>query len=145
MPTLSIEEIQFLTKPFVPIDSSFDGDDEIEIEQEWHWKTNIDAMLSEMNNIVAFPVDANAKYNGPSYLFRGEYSKWADSQQESAIFERFPQMKIKTIEDAGHNVHIDQPEIMIQHIGNCLDEIDIDFGNAKGSIWDKILEEQFVC
>ena len=131
MPSLSIEEIQFLTKPFVPIDSGFD-DQDIDIEQEWHWKTNIDAMLSEMNNIVAFPVDANAKYDGPSYLFRGELSKWADSLHESTIYQRFPKMKICTVQDAGHNLHIDQPDIMIQHIANCLDEIDIDFGNADG-------------
>merc|ERR1712130_545992 len=110
-----------------------------------HWKTNIDSMIAEIDNIVAFPVEENAKYNGPSYLFRGEYSKWAGSTQEGEIYKRFPKMRIETIENTGHNLHIDQPDIIIEKTARALDEIDIDFGNADGSVWDKILRRGFVC
>ena len=139
IPNFTESEIKFLTKPFVPMDESMDHN----TIRKWKWKTNIDGMLKEMENIVAFPVDKNAKYNGPSYLLRGEHSKWAHKDYEKAIYSKFPNMKITTIEDAGHNVHSDQPQQTIKYIANALDEIDIDFGgHARGPVWDEILKRQ---
>merc|ERR1712154_461918 len=99
-----------------------------------------------MDDIVAFPVDADAKFHGPSYLLRGEHSKWADANTEAdilgtGIYGRFPNMKITTIPDAGHNVHVDQPGAVIQHIASALNEVDIDFEGAHGRKWDELLKK----
>ena len=62
--------------------------------RKWKWKTNIDAMEQEMDNIVAFPVDENSKYRGPLYLLRGEYTKWVNKEGEKALYSKFPNAKI---------------------------------------------------
>eukprot|EP01084_Bolivina_argentea_P119070 211171_1 len=148
LPTLQPMEIKFLTKPFVPMDEHMDHN----IEREWYWKTNIDAMINEMDNIVAFPVDSNAKYTGPSYLLRGASSNWADVNCEEKIYDKFPNIKITTVENSGHLLHVEQPDEVVKHISNALNEIDIDFNKSHGGVWDELLarqksgeEEEFVC
>mmetsp|Transcript_11417 Transcript_11417/g.10235 ORF Transcript_11417/g.10235 Transcript_11417/m.10235 type:complete len:244 (+) Transcript_11417:2-733(+) len=139
MPDLTEFEIKFLLKPFIPEDESMDHN----TIRKWQWKTNIDDMGKEMDNVVAFPVEENAKYKGPTYLLRGEYSKWVNKEGEKALRSRFPNVKITTINDAGHNLHIDQPDETIKYIAGALDDIDIDFaGSARGSVWDEILKKQ---
>lgn len=127
-PTMTEMEIKFMTKPFVPTDSEMDKNQ----PRQWHWKHNVDAMIDQMPNIVDFPVPHDAQYYGPSYLFRGQHSKWADEKMETEIYRRFPNMKISTIADSGHNVHTDQPEATLQHVYRALNEIDIDFEEARG-------------
>ena len=139
IPDFTEFEIKFLTKPFVAEDENMDHN----TVRKWKWKTNIDAMEQEMNNIVAFPVDENSKYRGPSYLLQGEYSKWVSKEGQEALYSKFPNVKITTIEDAGHNLHMDQPEDTIKYVAAALDDIDIDFaGSARGSVWDEILKKQ---
>lgn len=137
-PTLTEKEIKFLTKHFVAKDSEIDENQ----EREWEWRHNVDVMIDEMENIVDFPVDEDAQYHGPAYLFRGQFSKWADENTEDEIYRRFPNMKITTVEDAGHNVHTDQPEATVQYVYEALNEIDIDFDKARGPVWDEILRKR---
>lgn len=120
IPILTEMEIKFLTKCFVPKDSKMDRMQ----EREWRWKHNVDAMIHEMKNIVDFPVDDDAQYFGPAFLFRAQNSKWADETTENEIYRRFPNVKITTVEGAGHNVHTDQPKATVQYVHAALKEID---------------------
>lgn len=140
MPDLTQFEIKFLITPFEPEDENMDHN----ITRKWKWRTNIDAMGKEMENVVAFPVEENSKYRGPTYVLRGEYSKWINKEGEKELNLRFPNIKITTIKDAGHNLHIDQPEETIKYVSAALDDIDIDFASqsARGSVWDEILRKQ---
>merc|ERR1719300_398541 len=138
IPTMTQSEIKFMTKQFVSMNQEMDEN----TPRKWHWKHNLDAMIDQMDNIVDFPIDRNAQFHGPTYLIRGQHSKWADETTEDEMFRLFPNMKISTVQDAGHNVQIDQPHTTLQYVNGALNEIDIDFNEARGPIWDEILRKK---
>lgn len=57
---------------------------------------------------------AGQTYSGPTLWLRGARSRFVEESDFAMIRAFFPQAVLKTVADAGHNVHFDQPEVFCQ-------------------------------
>lgn len=85
------------------------------------WKANVEALQSNYESIKA-----GIKYDMPSdvptYFIRGSRSNYIVEEDVSIIQEMFEESHIYTIEDAGHWVHADQPDRLIELIQTLMVE-----------------------
>lgn len=83
------------------------------ISQNGHyrWRIDLDLLASALPALADFPISSEAhSFAGPALFIGGERSEYLQPQHYQAILALFPNAEIKTIEGAGHWVHIDQPE-----------------------------------
>lgn len=78
----------------------------------YYWRIDFDLLESSLPAIAGFPQDSDRfhPFQGPALFIAGGRSEYIKSQYHPAIRTLFPKALIKTIEDAGHWIHIDQPE-----------------------------------
>lgn len=76
------------------------------------WKMNLPVLWQEYPSILA-AVDGEP-FNKPALFIRGSRSGYIKDADFSFIHALFPQADIKTVENAGHWVHADQPETLLQ-------------------------------
>lgn len=83
------------------------------------WRYNLDAIIPAYAEILDF--NAKAKlYKGDTLFIRGAQSKYIQELDEENIYTIFPNSHIETIEDAGHWVHSQRPNEMIQQLERFL-------------------------
>ena len=61
-----------------------------------------------------------AQYNGSTLFLRGDKSEYIGNQDESIIKSHFPNSEIKTIENAGHWLHAENPTDFYQNVMHFL-------------------------
>jgi pimeloyl-ACP methyl ester carboxylesterase len=94
-------------------------------EVGFDWRVNLPAIVAAMPAIEGFAA-AELPPSGANVLFlRGEQSNYVDAVGEAAIAKLFPQGRIETIVDAGHWVHADQPQALIERV-----RLELDAGTA---------------
>jgi pimeloyl-ACP methyl ester carboxylesterase len=69
------------------------------------WRLNLDALLEALPQLVGFPGEARARYEGPVDAIRGARSDYVTGAAEQALRRLFPQAELHTVADAGHWVH----------------------------------------
>jgi pimeloyl-ACP methyl ester carboxylesterase len=82
-------------------------------DQSFSWKLNLKVISDELLKITAGFADHNIYRDitgFPVLFIRGAKSKYIQNEDKSRIMEIFPMADIKTIEDAGHWIHAEQPE-----------------------------------
>lgn len=72
------------------------------------WKLNLDALATEMPEIMGFP-EISGRYNGNTLFLRGENSDYITPEHHKNIHALFPTASIDTIINAGHWLHAEQP------------------------------------
>ena len=79
-----------------------------------HWRVALPEIATAMPDLIAWedPPGANP-YAGPALFLRGETSDFVRSSAREAILQRFPGAQEKTIANAGHWLHAEQPELVI--------------------------------
>lgn len=92
------ETVQFLIKSF----------------KNSQWLFNLDAILKNQNEINSWN-DEEICF-APTLFLKGEHSPYVNFEGEQAILTQFPISEVKTIQNAGHNVHFDQPDQVVQTI-----------------------------
>ncbi len=80
------------------------------------WRLNVDALLENLPLIGNFPDVASQNYAEKTLFIRGENSDYILDEHRSSIKKLFPRAEIETVNDAGHWVHIDQPEMVLAKI-----------------------------
>ena len=96
---------------------------EADDHQTVEWSINIDAIMSNIDNIVSYPnaLKDSHKYPGLAYFLNGSLSvKYADN----IYTDEFPNARVAEIEGAGHYIHIDKGQTVLELIGECLAEIE---------------------
>ncbi len=78
--------------------------------KRFRWKVNIPVLLDEMETIAANPLQREDRWEGPALFIRGGNSPYIEDTDHALIREHFPEAQLVTLEDAGHNVHVDQRE-----------------------------------
>lgn len=82
------------------------------------WRINLSIFRQMAPNIIAFPeIDHLADYRGETLFIAGEDSSYVVKDDISALF---PDAALKTIANAGHWVHAQQPEVFIEMVENFL-------------------------
>src|SRR6056297_1932446 len=96
-------------------------------DNHFAWSLNLESISNELENImygldtVKFK-DGNGITGFPILFIKGEQSDYITTKDKKAIETIFPFAEIKTIPDAGHWLHAEQPELFIKTVQNFLTE-----------------------
>ena len=91
-----------------------------EQEKKLGWRFNLD-VLAKNRNLVGDSFDVENKFCDKPVLFlRGEKSKYILDSDILEIKKLFPNAQLKTIEGAGHWIHIDKPKEFFQEVMNFI-------------------------
>ncbi|MEZ4830269.1 MAG: alpha/beta fold hydrolase [Bacteroidia bacterium] len=85
----------------------------------FEWKFNLRVISRDYANILA-PVKLHAPFPNPTLFVSGSRSAYVQPEDMPEIKEYFPQVIFRTIPNAGHWLHADQPELFIQEVRNFL-------------------------
>lgn len=88
-------------------------------EGGFEFKMNLPVIYQHYDKILA-EIDADQPYEGPVLFIRGGRSEYILPEDEQNIKELFPKAIIKTIDNAGHWVHAEQPEALYKEVLNFL-------------------------
>lgn len=80
------------------------------------WKINLDAIHRSMAELLDFPYVADWEFEGRTLFVSGDQSDYIQPQHQGRIFAMFPQAEFTVIKDAGHRVHVDQPERFVERL-----------------------------
>jgi pimeloyl-ACP methyl ester carboxylesterase len=94
---------------------------------EWRWQANLDlfaadAALGHESGIAGWPrsVDSLPPYEGPVLWIAGGDSPYIQGEDGEAMRRYFPLARQFTIKGAGHWVHTDAPEIIVEALRRVL-------------------------
>lgn len=83
------------------------------------WKFNRDALLEHYDELTS-GLDLDDSFLGSVLFIRGETSDYLESSLSTEILQYFPMAQIETIQDAGHWLHADHPDVLSDHVLNFL-------------------------
>jgi esterase len=82
----------------------------------YRWTINLDVLESALPNLFIQVPEEGWRYDGRVLFLRGSRSRFIQDSDNSMINRLFPFATLETIDDAGHNVHFDQPEAFVKAI-----------------------------
>lgn len=83
-------------------------------DNSFSWKINARALSDNLENIMAPVEPGNEEITGfPVYFLKGEYSDYLQDTDHKKILEVFPAAEFITIPKAGHWIHADNPDSVI--------------------------------
>ena len=88
-------------------------------EGTYSWKMNVSSIYKNYQYLLNAP-QGDHKYESPSLFVKGSNSNYIIPGDEDLIKLKFPDATFKTIEGAGHWVHIDSPDRFVLTIQNFL-------------------------
>jgi esterase len=86
----------------------------------WQWRINIEALSNGIAQITGFPVNESRRFNGPSLFIYGNNSDYVDAEGRAAISHFFPNAEVRGVDNAGHWVYADQPQVFINYLSRFL-------------------------
>jgi len=93
----------------------------VRTDQGFNWRLNLTAIEANIESISGFPdFKSNCKYDRPALFLGGVNSDFITIHHHETIRNYFPDAQIKMIEQAGHMLHIEQPESVLKAISNFL-------------------------
>lgn len=101
---------QFLLTNLVPDD-----------ENGFRWRFNLGGILGDYESIMAAP-DARGPFAGPTLFLRGGASDYIKEDYREAVLTRFPAARLKVIPEAGHWLHVEQPDLFARLCERFLNE-----------------------
>ncbi|MEM9627919.1 MAG: alpha/beta fold hydrolase [Pseudomonadota bacterium] len=90
-------------------------------EAGFSWRANLDALSAAMPGLMSFPIGEHDSYRGPALFLSGANSDYVQPQHRSAIERLFIKADLRSIADAGHWVHAEQPTAFLAHLQHFLD------------------------
>ena len=75
----------------------------------YQWRFNLAGLADAYGRLREAPSEAGP-FLGPTLFLKGSESAYIQAAHESEIQRRFPGSQLVTVEDAGHWVHVDQPD-----------------------------------
>lgn len=79
------------------------------------WKINLPVIEANIENIGE-GLEEQLASDKPTLFIRGEKSDYITNQDNISIVSFFPNSEIKTVKNAGHWVHAENPEELIQYV-----------------------------
>lgn len=87
----------------------------------YRWKANIQALYDNYDNILK-NCEFDTKIDKKVLFVKGEKSDYIENDQENNIEKYFPGSRIVTIDDAGHWVHADQADQLLEVVRHYFSE-----------------------
>ena len=88
-------------------------------EGGYRWRLNLAAIKGHYGKLREQPVAAGP-YEGPVLFIRGANSDYIQDSHQEQIHKLFPNAQMKTVMDAGHWVHAEQPEVLLNLVREFL-------------------------
>ena len=86
-------------------------------EGGYRWRANLAVLAASMDDILDFPAfPEGTHYDGPVLFLSGAESDYILPEHAPIIQKFFPQARIESVANAGHWVHADRPEVVIQTV-----------------------------
>ncbi len=86
-------------------------------EDGFRWRINLDAIQANIDALMDFPVDHRVmQYQNPVLFLKGEKSDYIKHLYEQKIFKIFSRALFITVADAGHWLHAENPDFVVQEI-----------------------------
>lgn len=89
-------------------------------EGSFEWKMNLPAIYNHYEDILA-GVESNTPFEGATLFIRGQKSNYIQDSDWPLIQTLFPAARLATVPNAGHWVHADAPDALVQLLLNELD------------------------
>ena len=90
-------------------------------EGTYKWKANVEALYDNYKSIVA-SIDYSYEIDHEVLFVHGDRSNYLIEEDKAGIVSVLPESNFKKIENAGHWVHADQPELLLQEVKEFLDK-----------------------
>ncbi|MBL4674168.1 MAG: alpha/beta fold hydrolase [Arenicella sp.] len=89
---------------------------------KFHWRLNLSVLLRDMPKILSFPFSqlAGLSHTGNTLFVSGEKSDYLLESHHNQIRESFPTAHFKAISKAGHWLHVEQPQAVLESLLNFL-------------------------
>ncbi|WP_036921688.1 alpha/beta fold hydrolase [Propionicicella superfundia] len=88
----------------------------------WRWQPNLDLLADELPAIGGWPELGLPPNTCPVTWIRGERSPYVSDQDLPVMRDCFPNVRLLTVPGAGHWVHADAPQVVVQAIADLLAE-----------------------
>lgn len=90
-------------------------------ENGFQWRLNLLAIQNNIEFISGFPdIGPDTKYDKPALFLGGKNSHFIQPEYHKTIRGYFPKAGIELIENAGHMLHIEHPEVVVDKIRKFL-------------------------
>jgi esterase len=73
----------------------------------WRWQINLPVITAALPEIEDNPLVSEDRYDGPVLFIRGGKSHYVRDDDLSVITAHFPKAEIRTVEQSGHNPHME--------------------------------------
>ncbi len=80
----------------------------------WRWQANLDLLRRELPTIGGFPAHDGEPFDRPVLWVAGERSDYVGPDDAPAMRALFPRTRQLTVKGAGHWVHSEQPDVVVQ-------------------------------
>src|SRR5690606_14139447 len=88
-------------------------------EGGYKWKFNLQVLYDQYDKLISGIAD-NRTYTDPALFIAGGNSPYIKKEHEDEIKKLFPKYKITTIAGAGHWVHAEKPDELIEALDEFL-------------------------
>ena len=83
----------------------------LDTRQPMRWRNGLDAIAGSIEAAEGWPdFPPGTGYDGPALFLRGENSDYVRPEHLAGIRRLFPRARLATLRDAGHWLHVDQPD-----------------------------------
>ncbi len=90
-------------------------------EDGFQWRINLDAIQTNIDSLMDFPADhKHMQYQNPVLFLKGEKSDYIKHQDERKIFKYFSRALFITVAGAGHWLHAENPDFVVQEISKFI-------------------------
>lgn len=86
----------------------------------WAWLPQLGLLADALPQISGWPGEVTGRYGGPVLWIRGEASEYVREEHFARMLELFPRTALLSVPDAGHWVHSEAPDVVIDGIRNFL-------------------------
>lgn len=90
----------------------------------WHWQQNLAMLGDSLPQIGDWPPTGDATYPGPVLWLTGERSDYVKPEHAATMGRLFPAVRHQVVADAGHWVHADQPQAVVDALLDVAAELD---------------------
>ena len=93
----------------------------VSTHEGFKWRVHLNAISSNSNAIVGFPeFNLGTRYHGPVCFIGGADSDYITAEYHDPISRYFPNACLHLIPDAGHWLHVEQPDRFLDVVLGCL-------------------------
>lgn len=88
-------------------------------EGSYRWKMNLDLIIDKYDSILE-AISGDHAFEGDSLFIKGEHSDYILPEHMPYILDHFPAMQVTEIKGAGHWVHADKPQVLLNELTTFL-------------------------